>query len=177
MRTRPAAPVLVLLALAACSGDEATGTPETRPALARSGAAPVRPLAGECETVLAPAGFIRPGVVRQVDTGVCHLSHLGRTTLYSVKVIDLVAGTQTTEATFTAANGDVLRATGSGTNTITGPGRAAYTATLVFAGGSGRFANATGEARVNGEADLVARTSALTLEGEIAYAASDRREP
>lgn len=177
MRPHPAAPVLVLLALAACNGDGATAASATPPTLARSVAAPVRPLAGECETVLAPTEFVRPGVVRQVDTGVCRLSHLGRTTFYSDKLIDLVAGTQTTRATFTAANGDVLRATGSGTNAITGPGRAVYTATLVLAGGSGRFAAATGEARVNGKADLVARTSALTLEGELAYAASDRGEP
>lgn len=177
MRIRPAAPVLVLLALAACNGDQATGSTSPQLTLARSSGAPTRPLAGECETVLAPTEFIRRGVIRQVDTGVCHLSHLGRTTFNSDKVIDLAAGTQTTRATFTAANGDVLRATGSGTNTITGPGRAAYTATLVLAGGSGRFANATGEARVNGEADLVARTSALILQGEIAYAASDRGEP
>ena len=177
MRTANVPVALLAAALAACGpADSSTITAPAAPAPARAAAAalPMRPLAGSCETVLAPTQFVRPGVIRQVDTGVCHLSHLGRTRFYSTKLINVVAGTQTTEATFTAANGDVLRAVGAGTNTPAGPGRADYAATLTFTGGSGRFARATGRATVRGQADLVARTSALTLEGSVAYAAADR---
>lgn len=180
MRARNVPAALLTLALPALAGcgrpDSPTiaapGTPA--PDRAAGGAPSARPLTGRCETVLEPTRFIRPGVIGQVDTGVCQLAHLGRAEFYSAKVIDLATGTQTTEATFTAANGDVLRAAGAGTNSPAGPGRARFTATLTFTGGTGRFARASGEARVTGEADLVARTSTLTLEGAVAYAASDR---
>ena len=180
MRTFTIAAVLVTLALTGCAPDGLTPTaPGGEPVLARAGAGEShalrpRPLTGNCETVLAPTELLRPGVIRQVDTGSCQLSHLGRTAFYSDKVIQLFTGTQTTQATFTAANGDVLRAVGSGTNAPSGPGRARFTATLTFVGGTGRFAGATGEARVEGESTLATRTASLTLEGWVAYDASDR---
>ena len=174
-----AIPAAMLTAtLAGCGRDTSMPTaPSDPPALARASTGaklPAHALKGHCETVLAPTEFLRPGVIRQVDTGTCQLSHLGRTEFYSDKVILTFAGTQTTQATFTAANGDVLYAVGRGTNAPSGPGRTRFTATLTFIGGTGRFEHATGEARVQGESNLATRTAALTLVGWLDYDASDR---
>lgn len=169
------------LALAACGDDPvpvAAGTPSGAESSARASVDPAqasdaeRPLSGPCETTLDPAIPVAPGVIRQVDRGTCTLSHLGRADFLSDKTIQLMAGTQTTVATFTAANGDVLRATGAGTNALVGPGRGRFTATLTFVGGTGRFAGATGTATAEGETDLVARRASLTIEGWVRYDAA-----
>ena len=89
--------------------------------------------------------------------------------------LDLAAGTQRGERTLTAANGDVLRMVSVGTSTPRGPGLVGFVATHTFVGGTGRFANATGQARGEGIANLVTRTTVATLDGWIAYDASDRR--
>ncbi|MDQ3697945.1 MAG: hypothetical protein M3373_07970 [Gemmatimonadota bacterium] len=177
MRTlAPAA--LFMVVLAACGGDAPTVTAPDASTLARADhESQPRPLTGRCETVLAPPEVVAPGVIRQVDTGACRFTHLGRTQFYSDKLIDVVAGTQTTQATFTASNGDALHAVGSGTNVPSVPGRVSFTATLTAVGGTGRFAGATGEAHVEGEANLVNRTSALTIDGWIAYDDSEGGDP
>src|SRR5688500_8334296 len=114
-----------------------------------------------------------PPVPRQVDTGVCQLSHLGRTTIRSVQDIDLATGTQVSvELTFTAANGDVLRATNVGTSAPSGPG-VRFQGNATFSGGTGRFANATGVARLEGTANFLTNTAAFTVvDGWIAYEAA-----
>ncbi len=178
-QVRTAVPAVLLILAAGCSGDAPAAADPNTPVLARAAARSQmlvpRPLAGRCETVLAPTEVLRPGIVRQVDTGSCQLSHLGRAEFTSDKVIRLAAGTQTTEATFTAANGDVLRAVGAGTSAPSGAGRVSFTATLTFVGGTGRFAQATGQVRTEGTANLVARTASLEIVGGwIAYDASDR---
>jgi hypothetical protein len=90
--------------------------------------------------------------------------------------INFALGTQTSVAyDFTAANGDVLRSSVSGTNTPSGPGTARISATMKFTGGTGRFANATGEAHAEGVANFVTRSSSVTYDGWISYDASDRR--
>ena len=133
-----------------------------------------RPIAARCEASFGPAELLAPGVLRQVDTGTCQMSHLGRVEFHSDKVIRLAAGTQTTSATFTAANGDVLRATGTGTNTLARPVLVRFTMNMTFVGGTGRFANASGNALVEGEASLANGTSWLRLDGAVAFDASDR---
>jgi hypothetical protein len=92
------------------------------------------PLTGHCETTFAPHPT-QPGppVVRQIDQGTCQISHLGEAFFYSDKEINFATGTQvTTEASFTAANGDVLYATGSGTSAPSAPGRIGFSATLTL---------------------------------------------
>lgn len=133
-----------------------------------------RPITARCEASFGPAELLAPGVLRQVDTGTCQMAHLGRVEFHSDKVIRLAAGTQTTNATFTAANGDVLRATGTGTNTLARPGLVRFTMNMTFVGGTGRFAGATGNALVEGEASLANGTSWLRLAGAVTFDASDR---
>lgn len=173
------APVLLALTLAACAGDTLTAPVHPAPALSRNsttGHAALKqvPITGQCETTFAPIPRPLPPVYRQVATGTCQLSHLGRTTLLLVQDINFAAGTQTTvEVTYTAANGDVLRAMNVGTSRRSGAG-VSFEATVTFVGGTGRFAHATGQAHAVGTADFVASTSAYTLNGSLSYDASDR---
>ena len=75
--------------------------------------------------------------------------------------------------TFTAANGDLLRATNVGTSTPSRPG-VAFQGTTTFIGGTGRFANASGQARAAGTANFLTNTAEFTLDGWIAYEAQAR---
>jgi hypothetical protein len=104
-------------------------------------------------------------------------SQLGKTDFHGTQTINFVAGTQSGERTFTAANGDVLRVQHVGTSAPAGPGLIGFQATATVVGGTGRFENATGHIRGWGVANLVTHTSVANFEGEITYAASARRNP
>jgi hypothetical protein len=157
---------LVAVLLAGCAADAPTAPVELA---GLANAAVAVPFRASCEMQIQPPVPVGPGLISQIDTGDCQVSHMGRATITSDKVINIPAGTQTVAITFTAANGDVLRANGSGTSTMVAPGRVAFTAAIAFAGGTGRFATATGEATITGEADLVAGRSRMTTEGSIRY--------
>jgi hypothetical protein len=176
---RPITAVLALALLAGC-GDPPTGLTPGDSALHHAVAQQAdvaRPITGRCETTFNPPPFPPPPVHTQTDVATCTLAHLGHTAFYSVKDIDFMAGTQTTtEASFTAANGDILRAVGSGTSAPVGPGQIGFSATLTFTGGTGRFTDARGEAHVTGVATLATTSAVLEITGGwITYDAAARR--
>jgi hypothetical protein len=151
------------LALAGCATDSPTAA--DAPQFGLDGV----PFNARCTLAIQPPTPVGPELIHQLDTGECQVAHLGRTTFVSDKIINVVAGTQTLEATFTAANGDVLRASGSGTSSMVSPGIVAFEATITFDGGTGRFADATGSAVIRGQANLAAGTSAPEMTGTIQY--------
>ena len=171
---------LTLAFLAACA--DGTQTTPTAPATSQRAraaalnwAAPVRPIQGRCESTLEPFPDPLPAQLRQRVTGTCQLAHLGRVTYDFVHVIDFTASPitfTTTTLTFTAANGDVLRASGVG---LAFPNAAGFavSGTYTFDGGTGRFTNATGYVNFVGQALVPAFTATLTLDGEIAYGAAN----
>lgn len=172
MRTLTIPAMLFTLVLAACRVDPVTApsAPASLDVAAARHQATVRELKGRCETTFPRASFPLPPVLRQADDGVCQLTHLGRSAIYSIKDINFAAGTQTIlEVTFTAANGDVLRGTGSGTNVPVGGGLVNFAADVTFDGGTGRFASVTGQARMTGTANLATNSSVLEIAGSIAY--------
>lgn len=174
MRRVPLAGLALTVFLAGCdTGSPLSLDPGSETLFARSAARtaqrPAVPLRGDCELAIQPAEVIGPGVVRQLDVGFCRLTHLGRTHVVSDKVINFATGTQTTEVTLTAANGDVLLASGAGTNQMVAPGRVVFRVELDFTGGTGRFAGASGEAVSEGEADVVNAAARLTMSGSITY--------
>lgn len=180
-RACAAIPALLLaLVLAGCADQPLASMDASAPALEPAGPTlhklVERPFTGACEMTFDPPSFPLPPVLHQIDTGTCRLAHLGLAEFYSVKDINFLAGTQTTtEAAFTAANGDILRAVGVGTGAPIGPGLVGFSAVLTFVGGTGRFVHASGEANVVGEAALFTGTTSLRItDGWIAYDASDR---
>lgn len=159
--------LMLAIGLAGCSADTLTYAVPLDGAQRSAMAA--RPFAAHCDLAIQPGTPVGPGLIRQLDVGECRATHLGRAAFVSDKVINVVAGTQTLQATFTAANGDVLRAAGTGTSTMIAPGHVAFTATITFTGGTGRFADASGHAAIEGEADLASGRSRMTATGSITY--------
>jgi hypothetical protein len=163
MQTPTLRPMMLVLALAGCSADSLTDPVSLNYAMQAT------PFTGSCELVAQPPQPISPGVVSQVNTGDCIVSHLGKSTYFSENVINFTTGTQTFQATYTAANGDLLYANGNGTNQFVGPGQVAFQAQITLEGGTGRFADATGSTTIAGTADVVNRTSQFSTSGTIAY--------
>ena len=89
--------------------------------------------------------------------------------------IEFATGTQRSVVVrITAANGDVLLASSVGSSTASGP-VVQFSATLSFEGGTGRFANATGQATITGRADLLTNTAQLDItDGWLNYDAASR---
>jgi hypothetical protein len=173
MRTLAGSFIPVALALAACG----TGEMPTVPSEDAGAGAPVvvqqaratRPLAGRCVTTFNPPSLPPPPVHHQIDIGTCQLTHLGRTALQGEIDIDFANGTQRGTRTLTAANGDQLYLTSAGTSVRVGP-RVHFEATLTIVGGTGRFAGATGEASIRGQADLLTNTTVFEIEeGWVGY--------
>jgi hypothetical protein len=163
---------IVTAPLIGCADGARTIAAPDAPTLSRS-IVTSRPISGVCTTTFVPPAFPPPLTFQQVDVGTCQLSHLGRAAIYSVQEINIVAGTQTSVIyTYTAANGDVLRAVNVGANTPNGAG-VSFSATTTFVGGTGRFAHATGEAHIEGSASFITNTATYTLDGWIAYDARD----
>lgn len=174
MRALRASVVLLGVGLIGCGGDGMPTPPHAQvyavPSRSSAEGIIVRPLSGRCDTAFDPPPLPPPPVLRQVDVGTCQMTHLGRAGMVAVQDINLVTGTQTSvEVTFTAPNGDILRATSAGTSVPNGPG-VTFSATMTFVGGTGRFAQATGRARLEGAASFVTNTASFTFaEGWIAY--------
>lgn len=165
----------------ACSGDAPTGaTLKPGASAASRGQSSVtvsRPIGGRCESTVLSLTLIGDGVVREEVGGPCWISHLGRTTLYLRQVIDFNTGQAVSEeVTFTAANGDVLRATSITIGTPTSATTTSLAGTFTFVGGTGRFAHASGSAPFAGSVDFATGKASFTMRGTIAYAASDRAD-
>ena len=178
MHKRSGTIFVLMFGLTACSTDTLTGLSSNTPAIQRTSLASRNPAAthvsGSCETTpVAPPVVVFP-ILRQEDTGICHLSHLGRTVLHAFRVVNLANGTQVAQITYTAANGDVLRTTAVGTSSPPGPISFLFTGTTTIVGGTGRFANATGVLQAQGEVNLTTANASISYDGWIAYDASDR---
>jgi hypothetical protein len=102
-----------------------------------------RPFAGTCDVSLKEE--LAGGQVRITGQGKCELTHLGRSNYRVDQIADATAGLVSGTATFTAANGDELRASIVAPLTA-GSGLGGFQGTVTFAGGTGRFRNATGTA-------------------------------
>jgi len=125
-------------------------------------------------------------LIHTVGTGACYLTgdisgtgeatHLGHVTLVSHDCINPIneIGTEfsfsSTQLVLTAANGDQIFATYSGTFTIQGP-VGAIAGGYQIVGGTGRFSHATGAGTVQGLEDLTASPpkGQIQLSGTISY--------
>ena len=94
------APVLILT-LAGCES-ELPSSPTAKDDVAQfSAVSHDRPFRAECNLRIQPPTVLSPGVIAQIDAGDCQALHLGKSTLVSDKIINVAAGTQTIQMTFT----------------------------------------------------------------------------
>jgi hypothetical protein len=125
---------------------------------------------GTCETTFAQTGFVPPNQVQFSVNGTCNITRLGEAAVH----IDQLAtfypdgtGSSIATITYTFANGEVLVA--SSTSEAGAPnaqGVFIFTATQLFTGGTGRFANASGSSPW-----LVGFANVITEEGGFAFSA------
>jgi hypothetical protein len=174
MRTSLATIALLASALTACADSGPTSAaPFAAGAsrsvdLQRSGTS--RPFSGSCTLTFNAPSFPPPAIHHQIDTGTCHFTHLGLTDFYGEQDINFAAGTQSGWRTLTAANGDQLSLTNSGRNGgAPVGGLVSIDAQFVIVGGTGRFAGATGSGHGIGVANLITRTTTITIDGSISY--------
>jgi len=167
MRSAIISAALIAVTVAACA--DTPPTTMTDPLAIASSMAELK-VSGQCETVFAPPPFPLPPAIRQIDTGTCRIAHLGRSAFYAEQDISFATGSAVSaDVRFTAANGDVLRATSAGVFVPEGPG-VRISGVITFAGGTGRFVNATGEARIEGQVDFITNTTRFSfVEGWLTY--------
>ena len=169
MRSSISSIILVGAVLAACADPAPTSSDVSSRSVALQRAGTARPITGTCVVTFGAPPFPLPPILHQVDTGTCQLSHLGLTDFYGEQDINFAAGTQSGWRTLTAANGDELHSTHVGTSQPAGPGLVSFVAQMTIVGGTGRFAGASGSMRGVGLANLITRTSTVSLEGTISY--------
>ena len=177
---RPLISAATLIALGACaSTDLATG-----PSLDRGAKSVVtRPIKGQCDTEITIVSIAPDGRLDLLINYTCQLSHFGRTHNTVVQSViptgppigGLLPGIVNNTGAYVAANGDRVNSsfTGTGvTNLI--DFTAVFEGTETFLpGGTGRFADASGTAHIQGTAVLDpitgTGTAHFTLEGTISY--------
>lgn len=162
--------MIITLTVAACSGDEITSVPAQmldRETVAMSQIV-ARPWKGECDV-----DAVFTSEVTLLITGTCQLAHLGKTTLVAYQTITPGSNgiAYTNDATYTSANGDELRTTNIGV-AIPNAAGLSLTGTETAVGGTGRFANATGIAALNGSVRFTgpaSTTGSYSLSGTLSY--------
>jgi len=180
MRTlhRTLTSIATLVAVAGClSTDQATG-----PSLSQSAKAVPRPLKGQCDTDVTILSIGADGRLELSIDYTCRLSHLGlthNTVIQSVvpsgpPVNGLLPGIVNNTGAYVAANGDRINSSFTGTGvTNLADFSARFEGTEHFLGGTGRFADASGSAHIEGTAVLDPATGKgtahFTMEGVITY--------
>jgi hypothetical protein len=173
MRITIASTALLASALTACTDGGSTlptsPTPRSGQSVAQQGSVTSRPFSGSCTLTFNAPPLPLPPIIHQIDTGTCHFTHLGVTDFYGEQDINFAAGTQSGWRTLTAANGDELHVTSSGRNAGAAGATVTIDSQLMIVGGTGRFVGATGSARTTGQANLITRTTVITIDGSISY--------
>jgi hypothetical protein len=176
MSRNPTATLIALLVATACTESGPTDPADlSSPSLtAAFTTSPVRPFGGRCDTDIAflPAEpGDPPNLLRLHIAYVCQLQHLGRTTASALQVVLFTSPTTAIASNttiYTAANGDQLFASWTGTSTNIGPA-ITFSGTETYEGGSCRFSQASGSAWISGTASFVTNTGQFVSSGSLSY--------
>jgi hypothetical protein len=160
--------VVYVLAVVACSNDTSSGLfSPAGPAL--SAASVALPLSGTVvsgHTAVYPPGT-NTALIHEVGTG--SATHLGRYAWVEDITLDLVTLTGTAQATLTAANGDVVRATVVVSGTPAGGVFVDTEEVATITGGTGRFARAEGSYTLKRSLNVATGASTGSFDGSITY--------
>lgn len=164
--------------LAACSDNNLTApsvaTLSSLTAAASHGANQERQFGGHCDTEISispPLVGDAPNVLRLHIEYVCQLAHLGRTTAIVEQVVTFTGATTaiaSNTTVYTAANGDQLFVSWTGTALSSGPDNT-FSGPETITGGTGRFAGASGSTWVSGTASFATMSGQFTSVGTISY--------
>jgi hypothetical protein len=157
-----------------------TTSPSTEAAAHAAGVAAkatsARPFKGTCtfvSTVLPPEQGQPPNEVRFEQDVVCQLTHLGLTTAVTLEIATFTPSGPVfvTTVTYTAANGDQLFTTQTGTGTLPDQnGDIHFSGTETVTGGTGRFSDASGSFSFTGSVTPATLTGQWDyLSGTLSY--------
>lgn len=132
-----------------------------------SAAAAERPFKGTLSAVETSHLVFPIASVDREGTGTA--THLGKYTEHATLQVNVLTGSSTGAATFTAANGDTLTASITGQSTRTSPGVLSIVEVYTITGGTGRFAGATGTITLESTLNLTTEDSSGTFNGVIDY--------
>jgi hypothetical protein len=158
----------VLLSAACSEGPTAPADPMFK---FDAGTAVTRPVAGSCDAVVSNFAFAFPIITFDLG-GTCRIQHLGQSVLAASETVLLLApdfstGSITRTGSYTAANGDVLSFTFTGTATLSATG-VTFSGTETYLGGTGRFASVSGSSAQQGTTDGIS-AGQYTISGLITY--------
>jgi hypothetical protein len=127
------------------------------------------PFKGSLEGVVTRRTPLTPPLVSLLTEGTGNATHLGQFTVEIAHVVNTVARTVTGSYEFTAANGDTLIAdvTGQFGPTLENPRVLLSVETATIAGGTGRFAGATGSFTLERLLNLDTFLTTVSFEGTI----------
>lgn len=110
-----------------------------------------------------------PPVIHAIFPGHGKSHPFGPFTMYATSDIDVTVYPfhQVTEYVFTYNNGDELYASSDGEGIEDPPGTTIFSGDITFTGGTGRFADATGDGTYEGSADVIAGLGQFTIDGTI----------
>jgi hypothetical protein len=150
------------------SGGNATSTGMPGEVAARLSREEV-PFKGSLEGVVTRRTPLTPPLVSLLTEGTGNATHLGQFTVEIAHVVNTVARTVTGSYEFTAANGDTLIAdvTGQFGPTLENPRVLLSVETATIAGGTGRFAGATGSFTLERLLNLDTFLTTVSFEGTI----------
>ena len=132
-----------------------------------------RPYGGRCSTIVTPISETQLQIA-----GNCNLTHLGAATADTLQTVTPMGQPMMgmlmlhieNDTTYRAANGDLLtmKFTGHGHLDLA-TGHVHYMGVESFTGGTGRFAEASGMASVEGTASVATNVGQFTSRGRISY--------
>ncbi|HSU19087.1 MAG TPA: hypothetical protein VLI45_05020 [Acidobacteriaceae bacterium] len=118
--------------------------------------------------------FLSDTTVLVTSTGTGVSTQLGRFSFTLETTVDLVVGTETGTAEFTAANGDVIHTTYVGFGAFTNdPDVVGILETFTISGGTGRFAGAQGTFTMQRTGNVVTFRTVGLFEGTITSTGAD----
>jgi hypothetical protein len=170
MRNPTLSLLLLTCVVAGCTGDTPTalssGGRAAPASTARSGA--VLPFHGALETSHTAINDFETGTAIIHVEGTGTATHLGRFTLVADVRLDFLTGSGPERMTLTAANGDVLFATGTGQAVPREDGQTVNTLeSMTITGGTGRFVGATGSFVLTQVDVTPDRSSSASFDGTI----------